>query len=113
MSYGVYNFDNKNGIITFYSTNNNDLYPVNLKKDYNDYRPPNTFHYYNEELNEVILYNFDKSTFRPFFTKPPEVEYCGRIYKRCTQYNFDKWHNKEFPDTHNAIIFRILNYKFG
>lgn len=110
MFYSIRDFD-KNGIITFNNTKNITLYSIDVIKEYNDYRPPTKFHYYNKELNEVIVCNFESVVFRPFYTGPLEITSNDRVYKKCTQYEFDNWHNKEFPNTHNAIVFRILREK--
>ena len=65
----------------------------------------------NKELNEVIVCNFENVIFQPFYIGSLEITNNNKIYKKCTQYEFDNWHNKKFPNTHNGIIFRMLKNK--
>ena len=109
--YTIKKFDKTNGNITFQNPKNTIEHTMNVL-EYNDYRQVSPRHYYNTEHNEVILLQKSMS-FRPFVPSivPPSIEDEGKKYYPCEQWQFDKWHTKEYHSSHNAQIYTILAFK--
>lgn len=109
--YTIKKFDKTNGNITFQNPQNTIEHTMNVL-EYNDYRQVSPRHYYNAEHNEVILLQ-EPMSFRPFVPSivPPSIEDEGKKYYPCEQWQFDKWHTKEYHSSHNAQIYTILAFK--
>ena len=105
MDYQIININRTTGDLTFHNADSQQTHVINCRQ-YADYRQVHPKHYYNVEHNEVIMVG--KVSFRPFVILPPTIEDQGRQYSRCEQWQFDKWHTKEYPDSHNATIYHIL-----
>lgn len=95
--------------MTFMSLENSSKHVINVLQ-YDDYRRVSPQHYYNMEHNEVIMIK-EPVSFRPFVTSAiiPSIEDQGKKYYTCQQWQFDKWHTKEYPSSHNAEIYTILS----
>ena len=106
----------ENPHIYFANNKNEKCYSIDCLNVYKDYRGPKNEHYYNKELNEVIVYDTTKNirvaNFHPFIVLPSKIELNNKIYYPCNQFQFDKWHYKEFPHTDNAKIYALLKDKF-
>ena len=110
MDYQIIDINSATGDLTFHNVYTEQSHVINCRQ-YADYRQVHPRHYYNAEHNEVILVQEGMTSFRPFVAHtplPPTIEDHGRQYSRCEQWQFDKWHTKEYPDSHNAIIYNIL-----
>ena len=105
MDYQIININRTTGDLTFHNSNSDRTHVINCHQ-YEDYRQVHPKHYYNVEHNEVIMVG--KISFRPFVILPLTIEDQGRQYSQCEQWQFDKWHTKEYPDSQNAIIYHIL-----
>lgn len=108
--YTIKYFNKSNGDMTFMSLENSNKHVINVLQ-YDDYRRVTNKHYYNMEHNEVILVKEDLQSMRPFVTSTliPSIEDQGKIYYTCQQWQFDKWHIKDFPNSDNAKVYNILN----
>lgn len=101
--YTVHAFNVDNGEIVFkfddgriHSIN---LYDSELKK----YEGVNSFlHYVDVKLNTIVRLN-PPHTGRLFI-----VDTDGKLYRKASQHDYDFWMTKEFPNSDNAKIYRIL-----
>ena len=101
--YSVHAFNPDNGEIVFkfddgriHSIN---LYDSELKK----YEGVNNFyHYLDVKLKTIVRLS------PPYNGRLFTTDNNGNLFKKATQYDYDNWMTKEFPDSDNAKIFRIL-----
>lgn len=114
MVYSIYGFDKQSKNILFKNTKNGKKFEINCEI-YNDYRKPSKQHFYNSEINEVILVGNESSynVWRAVsvIKIPEEIIINNKKYHKCNQYQFDKWHTIMHPHTHNAIVYNILKEK--
>lgn len=108
--YTIKNFNRSNGDIIFLNPNNNKTHIINVLT-YQNYLRVNHQHYYNKERNEVILVKEPLESFRPFvqnMSRPQITDENNVTYYACQQWEFDKWHLNDFPNSDNAKIYNIL-----
>mgnify|MGYP005715462721 FL=1 len=112
--YTIESFDTVTGNLTFRINNqNSDTLILNVKKDkrpnFSDYRrvPDNV--YLEEDTNDIVLLELPQ--FRAVF--PPsvyqDIDDKSIRFLKASQYEYDKWSAKEFPDSDNAKVFNLIN----
>ena len=97
--YNIVNFDRNSGNMIF-MINNNIKKSINVLK-YNDYRKVAHNHYYDKNNDSIILINNPRLS-------PVLIDSDGSIYTKTSQYMFDKWMAREYPNSHNSIVYNFL-----
>ena len=112
--YTIESFDNVTGDITFLINNqNSDTLIINVKKDkrpnFSGHRRVPDNAYIEEDTSDIVLLNLPQ--FRAFL--PPSVyhDIDGKSIRflKASQYEYDKWSVREFPDSDNAKVFNLIN----
>ena len=114
--YSITNFNKSNGDMTFTNPYNGKTHTINVLR-YLNYLSVNHQHYYNKELNEVILVKEALQSFRPFvlnnMSRPKITDENNVTYYACQQWEFDKWHLNDFPTSDNAKVYNLLMEKLN
>ena len=114
--YTIKYFNKSNGDMTFTNPYNGKSHTINVLR-YQNYLSVNHQHYYNKELNEVILVKEDLQSMRPFvqnnMSRPEITDENNVTYYACQQWEFDKWHLNEFPNSDNAKVYNLLMEKLN
>ena len=111
MEYLIKFVDTQSQCIVFSNHENDKTFNINYM-DFNDYCKVHDRHYYNSEKNEVIIVDNEakrngwRAVSIEFLRK--EITIDNKIYTKCTQCQFDKWHAKIYPNTHNAKVYNLL-----
>ena len=101
--YTVHAFNPDNGEIVF-KFDNGRIHSINLfESKLSKYEGVNTFcHYVDVKLNTIVRLDYLQSG-RLFTT-----DNNGKLFRKATQYDYDYWMTKEFPNSDNAKIYKIL-----
>ena len=112
--YIIENFDNVSGNLTFKINNQNrDTLILNVKKDkrpnFSDYRNVPDNAYLEEDTDDIVLLKLP--SFRAVL--PPSVyqdtDNKSIRFLKASQYEYDKWSAREFPDSDNAKVFNLIS----
>ena len=112
--YTIESFDTVTGNITFRIDNqNSDTLVINVKKDkcpnFSDYRRVPDNAYIEEDTNDIVL--LDLPQFRAVL--PPsvyqDIDDKSIRFLTASQYEYDKWHTREYPDSDNAKVFNLIS----
>ena len=112
--YTIECFDNVTGNITFRIDNqNSDTLILNIKKDkrpnFSDYRSVPDNAYLEEDTDDIVLLKLPQ--FRAVL--PPsvyqDIDDKSIRFLKASQYEYDKWSAREFPDSDNAKVFNLIN----
>ena len=112
--YTIESFDRVSGNLTFRINNqNSDTLILNVKKDkrpnFSGYRRVPDNAYLEEDTDDIVLLELPQ--FRAFL--PPsvyqDIDDKSIRFLKASQYEYDKWHTREYPDTDNAKVFNLIN----
>ena len=117
--YIIESFDNVTGELTFKIIDQNrengnpNTVILNVKKDkrpnFSDYRNVPNKAYLQEDTTDIVLIDFPTTRLIP----PPLIhqDIDGKPVKfiRATQYEYDRWSNREFPESDNAKVFKLID----
>ena len=97
--YEISSFNKKDGEMIF-NINNMITKSINVK-EYNDYRKVSPNHYYDIKNDDIVLINNHR-------VSSILTDIDGSIYRTATQFEFDYWMSVNYPESHNAIVYRYL-----
>jgi hypothetical protein len=101
--YSVFKFNEQTSDIVFQFSDQH-LYTINLKNsNLTQYGSVNPMYHYFDTKNNTIVKVTEPNNLRTI-----NIDNCGVLYRKATQFEFDKWMAQEFPDSDNAKIFNIL-----
>ena len=101
--YEVKSLNKVEGIITFKYFDTKFDYKVSFSgKDTYSFVNPQ-YHYICTETDDIIVINNEVSTQRLF-----NIDLDNTIYRKATQYEFDKWMNTNYPHSENAHVFKLI-----
>lgn len=101
--YEVKSINKQDGIITFKYFDTVFNYKVGFSgKDIYSLVNPKC-HYICTETDEIIVINDNVSTQRLF-----NIDLDNTLYRKATQYEFDKWMNTNYPQSENAHVFKLI-----
>ena len=104
--YQIKDVDYSSGKIIFHFLDVDMEYKINYIGE-NIYSFVNTkYHYIDVNTNNVIVIDDDVSTRRIFINDSD-----NNLYKKATQFEFDRWMAKEFPSSENALIYNTIIQK--
>ena len=112
--YTIESFDSVSGNLTFKVNNqNSDTLVLNVKKDkrpnFSDYRNVPDNAYLEEDTDDIVLLKLPQ--FRAVL--PPsvyqDIDDKSIRFLKASQYEYDKWSAREFPDSDNAKVFNLIN----
>ena len=106
--YEVKSINKSDGTITFRYINIDFDYKVSFSgKDMYSFVNPK-YHYICTETGDIIVINNEVSTQRLF-----NIDVDNKLYKKATQYEFDRWMNNNYLDSENAHVFKLINDKIN
>jgi hypothetical protein len=106
--YEVKSINKSDGTITFRYLNIEFDYKVSFSgKDTYSFVNPQ-YHYICTETDDIIVINNEVSTQRLF-----NIDVDNKLYKKATQYEFDRWMNNNYLDSENAHVFKLINDKIN
>lgn len=101
--YEIKSINRADGIIKFKYLDNEFDYEVCFSgKDIYSLVNPQC-HYICTESDDIININDNVSVRRIF-----NIDIDSTLYRKATQYDFDKWMNKNYPTSENAHVFKII-----
>ena len=112
--YTIESFDRVSGNLTFRINNqNSDTLILNVKKDkrpnFSGYRRVPDNAYLEEDTDDIVLLELPQ--FRAFL--PPsvyqDIDDKSIRFLKASQYEYDKWFVREYPDSDNAKVFNLIN----
>ena len=112
--YTIESFDRVTGNLTFKINNQNrDTLILNVKKDkspnFSDYRRVPDNAYLEEDTDDIVLLKLPQ--FRAVL--PPsvyqDIDDKSIRFLKASQYEYDKWSAREFPESDNAKVFNLIN----
>jgi hypothetical protein len=101
--YSVYTFNNQTKEMVFKFLDQH-LHTINLKdSNLTQYGSVNPTHHYFDTKTETIVNLCQPNNSRIF-----NIDNDGVLYRKATQFEFDRWMSQEFPESDNAKVFNIL-----
>ena len=100
--YEIQSFNPQTTDMVFKLANGN-LYTINLKDsgltEYGGVNP--NCHYFDTKRETIVKINI--------INRVVTIDNDGTVYRRATQYEFDKWLSNEDHESHNAKVYNILS----
>ena len=118
--YAIHDFDQSTGYMTFkidVPGGENIYVSINVKKgmtpNFSDYREKPRGGYVREDTGAIEIVGTMFALENPFRAVPPPflvqtIDGVDVNYNLATQYDYDKWSSREFPDDDNAKVFNLL-----
>lgn len=98
--YKIISFDRETGNMKFTFSNSSITKSINVKQ-YNDYRKVSHMHYVDLQNEDIVLINTNSLL-------SILVDNDGCKYRSATQFEFDEWMYKTYPNSHNSEVYNYL-----